>query len=126
MADSVTVLHRDGHGFTLFTRGRDIEEAEHAVRFDKTTQRWTLLGVASEVRQSDERREILKLLQGSKEPMTPAEVADLGDMRRANVRQMMRRMVEAGTISKAGYGRYCCTPVTPVTVSHLEAEDDEE
>ena len=34
-ADSVLVLNRSSQGTTLYVRGRDIEEAEHAVSFDK-------------------------------------------------------------------------------------------
>ena len=34
-ADSILVLNRTSQGTTLYVRGRDIEEAEHAVSFDK-------------------------------------------------------------------------------------------
>ena len=43
-ADSVLVLNRSSQGTTLYVRGRDIEEAEHAVTFDKHACRWTILG----------------------------------------------------------------------------------
>ena len=47
-ADTVLVLNRSSQGTTLYVRGRDIEEAEHAVSFDKHSCKWTILGSASE------------------------------------------------------------------------------
>ncbi len=56
--------------------GRDIEEAEKAIQFSKDTCRWTITGEAAEVRRSDERSVILKLIADNREPMTPSEGAD--------------------------------------------------
>ena len=47
-ADTVLVLNRSSQGTTLYVRGRDIEEAEHAISFDKHACSWTILGAASE------------------------------------------------------------------------------
>ena len=58
-ADTTMVLDRDGNGATIYGRGRDIEEIESAVEFDRSTCRWRVQGTASEVRRSDERSEIL-------------------------------------------------------------------
>ena len=38
------VPDRDGNGATLYGRGRDIEEIESAVEFNKETCRWHVLG----------------------------------------------------------------------------------
>ena len=75
-ADAVLILDRDGSGATLYGRGRDVEEIEKAVSFDKLTCRWTILGQAAEVRRTDERAVILDLLADNHEPMSPAEIAD--------------------------------------------------
>jgi hypothetical protein len=61
-ADTVLVLNRSSQGTTLYVRGRDIEEGEHAVSFDKHACRWTILGNASEVHRSNERGKILDAL----------------------------------------------------------------
>ena len=61
-ADTTMVLDRDGNGATIYGRGRDIEEIESAVEFDRLTCRWRVQGTASEVRRSDERSEILTIL----------------------------------------------------------------
>ena len=64
----------DGNGCTLYARGRDVEEYEKAVSFNRETCRWTLQGEASEVRRTDERGAILSALEDAVEPMTPKEI----------------------------------------------------
>ena len=55
-ADTGIVLARGPQGATLYARGRDIEEVEHAVLFSGDTCRWTILGEAAEVRRSETRK----------------------------------------------------------------------
>jgi hypothetical protein len=57
-ADATLVLSRDSKGTTLYGRGRDLDEFEVAVSFDRTTGQWSLLGSAAKVRRSDERTRI--------------------------------------------------------------------
>src|SRR5262249_32864124 len=40
-ADTILVLARTGQGATLYVRGRDVEEKEHAVSFSKDNCKWT-------------------------------------------------------------------------------------
>lgn len=105
-ADTILVLSRSSQGTTLYVRGRDVEEAEHAVTFNKDSCRWSILGDASEIHRSNERGKILDVLQGASEPMTPREVADAADHSYEAVRKTLQRMAEAGEIDKAGRGRY--------------------
>lgn len=104
--DTTIVLNRDNNGVTLYARGRDIEEVEDAVSFNRRTCRWELLGAASEVRRSDERTRILKVLAESPEAMTPGEIADETGASGTSVRQMLRRMAHDGEVEKEGRGRY--------------------
>jgi hypothetical protein len=67
------VLARNSKGTTLYVRGRDIEEAEHAVVFDKTSCRWSLLGDASEVYRSNERNTILAALETASKLLSPQD-----------------------------------------------------
>jgi RecA-family ATPase len=69
-ADSVLVLNRSSQGTTLYVRGRDIEEAEHAITFDKVGCRWTILGTAADVHRSNERGRILDVLSEASEPVS--------------------------------------------------------
>jgi hypothetical protein len=109
-ADTVMVLTRDGQGCTLYGRGRDIDEIESAMQFDKTTGQWIVLGPASEVRRSDERQSILDVLETDGGPMRPNEIAaELGE-KVTNVQRLLIKMAKAGDVVKAGYGKYALTP----------------
>lgn len=105
-ADTVLVLDRDGNGATLYGRGRDIEEIETAVEFDRQTCRWRVLGEAAEVRRTDERAQILSVLIGASEPMAPKDIAIETGMPRNNVDQLLYKIAKTGEILKAGRGRY--------------------
>jgi RecA-family ATPase len=106
--DTIWVLKRDrtqADG-VLFVTGRDIEEQELALQFDKASGLWTALGDADEYRTTEERRAIRRVLQEAGQPMTPKQVADALDKPVSTVKQTMRRMAEAGTIGRKGYGQY--------------------
>lgn len=104
-ADSALVLSRDGHGVTLYARGRDIQEVEAAVTFNRDTCRWRIDGNAADVRRTDERTIILDTLREATEPMKPGEVADATTMTALNVRQLLFKMAKAGEVEKFK-GRY--------------------
>lgn len=118
-ADATLVLARDSQGTTLYGRGRDIEEIETALSFDRTTGHWTVLGAVADVRRSDERSTILDSLKGATEPMSPRDIADDTGMPYQNIRQFLVRMSKAGEVTKVSRGFYCHpdTPVTTVTTS---------
>ncbi len=106
-ADTTIILDRDQNGCTLYGRGRDIEEIETAVEFDRQSCRWRALGHASEVSRTHERSVILTTLADNREPMRPAEIADLLGLKRNNVRQLIFKMAKAGEVVKTGgHGRY--------------------
>lgn len=87
-------------------RGRDIEEAEHAVSFDKVGCRWTILGNASEVHRSNERGAILAALEEASEPLTPQNIAAATGMPPNNVWQLLHNMAQDGEVVKVGRGKY--------------------
>lgn len=106
-ADTGLVLRRDQNGVTLYGRGRDIEEIETAVQFDKATCKWIALGQATEVRRTDERSVILVTLADNREPMTPTELAGALGLPVNNVKQLLFKMAKAGEVLKFGKkGRY--------------------
>lgn len=135
-ADTTLILDRDQNGCTLYGRGRDIEEIETAVQFDKEACRWVALGEAAEVRRSDERAVILKLLNDNREPMTPAEIADSQGLPRNNVKQLIFKMSKAGEVVKvdqkgryahpdhAGYFMKPPPPDNPDNRDNREADDE--
>lgn len=100
---------------TLTISSRELEdEAALALHWDNTTAQWILIGKADEVKASNERQEILRLLREEKRPMTPREVADaLGKEGRdyQNVKTLMYRMAKDGDLQNAN-GRYTVPELT--------------
>jgi hypothetical protein len=118
-ADTIAVMKREAGTVTLHIRGRDVEEAEKALQFNKDTCRWSILGEASEIRRSDERNRVLIALEeAGPEGLSPDEVRAEVGMTSSNARQLLRRMANAQEIKRGGYGRYFHNAVTVVTVSH--------
>jgi hypothetical protein len=115
--DTIAILKRSGLDVTLYIEGRDLEEnVEKAVRFDRETCRWTILGEACEVQRTGERGRIMSALADAKsDGLKPVDVADLAGLSRTNARQLLFRMARDGEIGKVGYGRYFHPSHTPVT-----------
>ncbi len=105
-ADTTLVLDRTSQGCTLYGRGRDIEEIESAVVFDKLTAKWSVQGNVTEVRRSDERGNILQALLDAGGALTPSVIANVTGMKNGNVRALLMKMVSAGEVQKAGRGSY--------------------
>jgi hypothetical protein len=105
-ADAVMVLNRSSQGTTLYVRGRDVEEAEHAVTFDKTSCRWSILGNATDVHRSNERGKILSVLLEAKSLMGPQDMAAMTAMSRNNVDQLLFKMAESEEVKRCGRGKY--------------------
>ena len=105
-ADTVLVLDRTSQGCTIYGRGRDIEEIETAVTFDKASAKWIAQGNVIDVRRSRERDDILKALHEAGEPMSPNVIADVTGMKRSSIRQLLANMVKAGDVVKSRRGAY--------------------
>jgi RecA-family ATPase len=103
-ADNILILDRDAKGTTLRGRGRDIEEIESAVRFDKTSGRWLILGEASEVRRSDERKTVIEALRDGE--LSVAQLVAVTRMKRNNLEALLHKMVKAGEVAPVARGRY--------------------
>jgi hypothetical protein len=121
-ADTTLVLARDSQGTTLYGRGRDVEEIESALSFDKTTGEWTLLGAAADVRRSDERNIVLRVLREAPEPMSPKDIMIAAELENRNALDLLLfKMTKAGEIEKAGRGSYYLPGVhTPGKIGQKE------
>lgn len=100
------VIARNSKGTTLYVRGRDIEEAEQAIMFNKATCRWTILGDAAEIRRSGERNKILEVLEAAQGSMSPSDIAKQTGMDHDNVRYLLGAMVKAGEVQLIARGEY--------------------
>ena len=105
-SDNAMILARTQNGVILSGRGRDVPDFEYAMSFDACDCRWNLLGKASEIHRTDERRVILEALLGSTDPLGPSDIAALTGFKSGNVRRLLLKMVQSGEISKAAYGKY--------------------
>lgn len=103
-ADSVLTLARTrGQGDAeLRVTGRDIGEAELALRFDPTRGVWTVLGSAQEYRQTEERREVLDALRQVPEGLSPQDLADAVGKTWRHLRKLVYKLVKGGFITKTG------------------------
>jgi len=103
-ADTIMVLNRATDGPKLYCRGRDIEEIEKALRFDKGT--WEVLGNAEDVKRSEQRQKVLEVLTDADRALTPDDIAKLAGTKVNNVNQQLRALIKAGSVEKVGYGQY--------------------
>jgi RecA-family ATPase len=103
-ADTILVLNRTTDGPKLYGRGRDIEEFEKALRLQDG--RWSVLGDADDVKRSEQRKQILAVLQEATGVMTPAEIAKETAIGPSSVRHILGRMVKSGEAEKNAFGQY--------------------
>jgi len=120
-ADGVMVLKRDigtGHCL-LYVRGRDIEENETALQFNRDIGTWERLGAADEVGRTSEREAVMAVLRESDKPLTAREISDITGKGYDAVRKILARMAHAGEVGKTGRGLYTCPnrPNVPNTPS---------
>jgi hypothetical protein len=114
-ADGVLVLRKDrgkADAF-LYVTGREIEEErELALRWDPDLTGWVLVGDAEEHRLSEERAEILRVLEETGQDMTPTEVADALGKSANTIKLRLWRMSKDGQLVSQG-GRYTSASSNP-------------
>jgi len=106
-ADTILILKRGRNGVVLHARGRDIEESETAMQFDKETCRWTILGRASEVLRSNERARVIAALREAGQPLTVGAImieAELVTRNAADI--LLSKMAKDGEIVRVKKGTY--------------------
>jgi len=110
-ADTVLVIRR-GRGRAdaeLHVTGRDVEENALALRFERRSCTWLVVGDAEEYRRTRERQEVLDILLKSKEPMRPKELAAILGKNENAISKTLYRLKEEGLVSQPGYGKYIAT-----------------
>ena len=105
-ADTALILDRDGQGVTLYGRGRDIPEIETAMQFNKDACRWSVMGRAAEVHQSDARKAVTDCLLVTTEPMSPVTIAEATGQTRGSTKTLLFRMFSKGEVLKTKRGLY--------------------
>ena len=106
-ADTILIVKRRTNGVVLYARGRDIEESETALQFNKATCRWTILGTAAEVHRSVERARVIGALKSAGQPLSVGEIMIEAEMRNRNATDvLLSKMVKDGELARVRKGRY--------------------
>jgi hypothetical protein len=115
--DTILILKRGSEGVTLYGRGRDVEEIESAVQFNKDSCRWSVLGDAREVHISKERRAIIEALRTEAEPLAPNVISVVTGHPAGATRRLLMSMARDGEVIKVGRGKYTLPDITPPRTS---------
>ncbi len=106
--DAILILRR-GRGQadgTLFVTGRDVEEQELALKFHPQEGLWELMGTAAECAISQERKDILLILE-EVGPKTPGQLSKIiGNKSTGAIRMTLMRMKNSGEIRVNERGEY--------------------
>jgi RecA-family ATPase len=109
--DAIVILKRDTAGTSLIGKGRDLEEFEKAITFNKNTCTWRIEGDAEDVRRSTQQKAIIETMEEADgAPLTPTQVAGGTGMKRPNVKFLLGKMHKDGVLMRAGYGKYQLAP----------------
>ena len=119
-ADTTLIMARNDQGLVeLYGRGREIEEVETAMLFDKQTCTWAVRGNAHEVALSDTASRILRAMQDMDEPTGPTEIAAAAGVKPGDVKQHLPRLAKDGKVVKEGRGKWILAgKVTPSNTPH--------
>jgi hypothetical protein len=111
--DTALILTRDrgSSDANLYLRGRDVEEADHALKFDPVAGQWSRIGDPALVSMHEGRQSILALIEKTG-PMYPIDIARELERDPGTVRQTLRRMYNAGQIN-AKDGKYSASDAEP-------------
>ena len=107
VADVLWGLYRDRgkQDATLDITGREVEETEFAVDFDKMTCQWTMLGDALTVRRETAQDTVISALRQAKEQKgTAMELACHMSMDRANISRVLAELERAGRVQSSRDG----------------------
>jgi hypothetical protein len=112
-ADTLLALKRPRFNAdaVLAVTGKDVEEMELAVRFDRHCGTWSVIGSASDICLTDERQIVRDIIADHGQPLTCDDIrlalAKKGVVKRPGaVRVLLTRMVVSGEVGRAGRGRY--------------------
>jgi hypothetical protein len=114
-ADTILVVKRTrgDADATLHLTGRDVTEQELALRFDRITGGWTLLGDAKEFALGETRRVILEALRAHGS-LTPKQASDVTGLEHELCKKTLQRMFGDRQVT-ATKGTYTPVPAVPLS-----------
>lgn len=120
-ADTMIILKKKGKSTKLYVRGRDIEDTEYIVNFDKETCNWNIMEQVEQTSSlTPEREEILELLKVEQREMSNKEIAEKLSKEQSNISHLLKGLKEDGLVVNTKYGFYkivLSSAATAVTVT---------
>jgi len=107
-ADTVALLLRERSqaDASLYISGREIKDRDLALKFQKETGRWQILGQADEIRLSQERREVLEFLRQAGGPVKLGDMAASLGKKRPVLIKLLGALIDQGLVWKPAFGVY--------------------
>jgi hypothetical protein len=104
--DTIAVMKRKAGGVTLHIEGRDvIEDVEKAIKFDRETCRWTVLGEAAVVQRSAERQRVVYALTAAPDGMAIKDIVAAASLKNDNAaRKLLFTMAADGEVIRLKRG----------------------
>ena len=93
IADTVLLLKRRDYGVVLYARGRDIEDSETMLEFDRSCHRWNIVQRAGAATKSEARAAVIAALTSSLTPLSAADIATATGRSRSAADTLLHRMV---------------------------------
>ncbi len=116
-ADTLLILTRsrcDADG-ALHVTGRDVEEREYALTFDKEHCTWLVIGDAEDFRRTEEERAVINLLTKTG-PLPYQDVATSLKITKENAKVRLGRMVTRMLVERGDISGVYQLPIPPVTI----------
>jgi hypothetical protein len=106
-ADTILMMRKVERGAVLHVRGRDVEDSDTLLAFNRESCRWSICGPAS-APVSNERAAVLAILDQADGPMPVGDIMHATGSTRSAMDSLLSRMVAAGEIVRIASGHYAC------------------
>jgi hypothetical protein len=126
--DSVLILQREPNGgdATLYLRGRDVEEAQFTLAYDRQRGAWNAAGEARAQPLAETREAVVQVLEaGWPDPVAPKAIAAALGIAENTCYQRLHQMEQAGRIRRVGRGLYT-TNEPPSHLPYIPAKEAKE
>lgn len=104
--DTMMVIKEKNKDHTLHITGRDVEQADYKIVFDKKLFCWNVIEKKNEINITVEREEILELIKSYNRQMKLSEITDLIGKEKSNVNKLLKKLIRDGLLISPKYGYY--------------------
>lgn len=104
--DGNLVLKQTGENFTLHITGRDIDSDELAIKLDRESLTWNLLGKSSEVMATASKQKVFDALREEGEVMSLKEVCEASSVPKNYVKKILKKLIDKGDVRRCERGKY--------------------